>query len=71
MIATEEQAEKYKRMSNRLDELARINENIAKLAFYINEHDISNALFDTLKAQMRAMIQYRNLLQDRIIDGVY
>ena len=68
---TPEMSEKYVRMNKRLTELEQINENIARLAFYINENDISDKMHDTLMKQLGAMVQYRNLLQTRIIDGLY
>ena len=68
---TPEMNEKYVRMNKRLTELEQINGNIARLAFDINENDISDEMHDTLKAQLKTMVQYRNLLQDRIIDGAY
>lgn len=58
-------------MNKRLTELEQINGNIARLAFDINENYMTDAMYDTLKAQLKAMVQYRNLLQDRIIDGAY
>lgn len=68
---TPEMNEKYVRMNKRLTELEQINGNIARLAFDINENYMTDAMHDTLKAQLKTMVQYRNLLQDRIIDGAY
>ena len=68
---TPEMSEKYVRMNKQLTELEQINGNIARLAFYINENDISDEMHNTLKAQLGVMVQYRNLLQGRIIDGLY
>lgn len=68
---TPEMNEKYVRMNKRLTELEQINGNIARLAFDINENYMTDVMHDTLKAQLKTMVQYRNLLQDRIIDGAY
>lgn len=68
---TQEQNAKYKRLNDRLNELSQLNANLARLAFYINENDISDMVRDTLKAQRGAMIQYRNCLEDRITNGIY
>ena len=68
---TPEMNEKYVRMNKRLTELEQINGNIARLAFDINENYMTDAMHHTLKAQLKTMVQYRNLLQDRIIDGAY
>ena len=68
---TQQMQDKFRRMNDRLNELSQLNGNIARLAFYINENDISDMVRDTLKAQRGAMIQYRDLLEDRIINGSY
>ena len=68
---TQEMHSKYKRMNDRLNELSLLNANLAKLAFYINENGMTDEMRDTLKAQREAMVQYRNLLQDRIVNGAY
>ena len=65
------QQEKYKRMQDRVNELAGLNEKIAKLAFYIKENEISDDYARVLKAQRSAMIQYRDILQERIVNGAY
>ena len=70
-MMTPEMQEKYVRMNKRLTELEQINGNIARLAFDINENYMTDAMYDTLKAQLKAMVRYRNLLQTRIIDGLY
>lgn len=68
---TPEMSEKYVRMNKLLTELEQINGNIARLVFYINENYMTDEMYDTLKAQLKAMVRYRNLLQARIIDGLY
>ena len=68
---TPEQQEKYKRMQDRVNELDGLNEKIAKLAFYIKENEISDDYARVLKAQRSAMIQYRDILQERIVNGAY
>lgn len=68
---TQDMQSKYKRMNERLNELSTLNGNIARLAFYINENDMTDALAQTLQAQREAMIRYRDILQSRIINGVY
>lgn len=70
-MMTPEMQEKYVRMNKRLTELEQINGNIARLAFDINENYMTDAMHDTLKAQLKAMVRYQNLLQARIIDGLY
>lgn len=71
-VMTENMQSKYKRMNERLNELSTLNGNIARLAFYINENDMTDELNQAaLKAQRTAMINYRDILQNRIIDGVY
>jgi len=70
-MMTPEMQEKYVRMNKRLTELEQINGNIARLAFDINENYMTDAMYDTLKAQLKVMVRYRNLLQTRIIDGAY
>lgn len=71
-VMTENMQSKYKRMNERLNELSTLNGNIARLAFYINENDMTDELAQAaLKAQRTAMINYRDILQNRIIDGVY
>lgn len=68
---TPDMQSKYKRMNERLNELSTLNGNIARLAFYINENDMTDALAQTLQAQREAMINYRDILQNRIINGTY
>lgn len=62
---------KYQRMSDRLNELSALNGNIARLAFYINENDMIDEKAQVLQEQREAMIKYRDILQNRIINGVY
>lgn len=62
---------KYQRMSDRLNELSALNGNIARLAFYINENNMTDEQDRILQAQREAMIRYRDILQNRIINGVY
>lgn len=68
---TQEQNAKYKRLNDRLNELSQLNGNIARLAFYINENDMTDARRCTLAEQREAMIKYRDVLQNRIINGAY
>lgn len=68
---TQDMQSKYKRMNERLNELSTLNGNIARLAFYINENDMTDELDLVLQAQRKAMTEYRDILQNRIINGVY
>ncbi|MDD6716954.1 MAG: hypothetical protein PUF49_11380 [Firmicutes bacterium] len=68
---TENMQSKYKRMNERLNELSTLNGNIARLAFYINENDMTDEMAQVLEAQREAMTRYRDILQSRIINGVY
>ena len=68
---TQEQNAKYKRMNDRLNELSQLNANLGRLTFYINENDMTDGMYEILEAQRQAMIQYRNVLQDRIVNGAY
>lgn len=68
---TQDMQKKYQRMNDRLNELSALNGNIARLAFYINENDMMDAKAQTLQEQREIMIKYRDVLQNRIINGVY
>jgi hypothetical protein len=68
---TQEQNAKYKRLNDRLNELSQLNGNIGRLAFYINENYMTDAMCCTLAEQREAMIKYRDVLQNRIINGAY
>lgn len=70
-VMTENMQSKYKRMNERLNELSTLNGNIARLAFYINENDMTDEMAQVLEAQREAMTRYRDILQSRIINGVY
>lgn len=55
-------------------ELGIIDKNCCKycaLAFYINENYMTDEKAQILQAQREAMIGYRDILQNRIINGVY
>ena len=63
---------KYNRLNDRINELTTLNNNIAKLSFYINENQIEDAdCANALQGQLDFMIKYREALQDRIINGYY
>ena len=63
---------KFERLYDRIHELETLNNNIAKLAFYINENQIEDTdCENTLEKQLDSMIKYRDVLQDRIINGYY
>ena len=63
---------KFERLYDRIHELETLNNNIAKLAFYINENQIEDTdCENALEKQLDSMIKYRDVLQDRIINGYY
>lgn len=68
---TLEMQSKYTRMNERLDELSTLNGNIARLAFYLNENNMTDELAQVLQEQREVMIRYRDILQSRIINGTY
>ena len=68
----EKMYKKYVRLNDRINELTTVNNNIAKLSFYINENQIEDAdCANALQGQLDFMIKYREALQDRIINGYY
>lgn len=68
----EEKRKKYSRLLDRINELSMLNTNIAKLTFYLNENEIKDKDYVlALHMQLEAMIDYRDALQDRIINGYY
>ena len=63
---------KYVRLCNRLNELATLNTNIAKLSFYLTENKIEDRdCVLALQGQLDMMIGYRDALQNRIVNGYY
>ena len=63
---------KYNRLNDRIIELNVLESNIAKLAFYLNENKIEDAdCANALQGQLDPMLKYRDVLQDRIINGYY
>lgn len=67
----QEQQTKYKRLNERLQELEKLNRDIAKLAFYINENPITADEEYLLMKQLGHMSNYRDTLTLRISKGVY
>ena len=70
-MMNEEMVKRYHRMNDRLIELGRINSDIARLAFYINENEVDKDYACQLDAQLEAMVKYRNILEERIGCGNY
>ena len=63
---------KFERLYDRIHELETLNNNIAKLAFYINENQIEDTdCENALEKQLDSMLKYRDVLQDRITNGYY
>lgn len=68
----EEKQKKYLRLNDRINELITLNTNIAKLAFYVNENNIEGIdCRESMTEQLVAMVAYRDVLQNRIINGYY
>ena len=68
----EKMYKKYVRLNDRINELTTLNNNIAKLAFYLNENKIEDAdCENALQGQLDFMLKYRDALQDRITNGYY
>lgn len=68
----EEKQKKYLRLNDRINELITLNTNIAKLAFYVNENNIEGIdCRENMTEQLVAMVAYRDVLQNRIINGYY
>lgn len=69
---TNEQREKYKRLQDRLKELSDLNDKIGKLCFFINtETENGNAVDELMNSQLSHMMNYRQILEQRIDRGVY
>ena len=68
----EEMKKKYTRLCDRIDGLTTLNTNIAKLAFYLNENKIESTDCElAMRAQLGAMLGYRDALQGRITNGYF
>ena len=69
---TNEQREKYGRLQDRLKELKDLNERIGKLCFFINtETENGNEVYELMNLQLSHMMNYREILEQRIDRGVY
>lgn len=70
---TQEQKDKYKRLTDRLAELADLNGKIGRLCFYLNEdaEGLNRDAKDSMLAQIGAMYDYQGKLERRIRRGWY
>jgi hypothetical protein len=70
-MMTEEMLQKYKRLRERLIELNSLEDNIARLAFYLNENKNNEVCAFMMRNQLSGMLCYRENLQKRIEKGYY
>lgn len=70
-MMTEAMQQKYKRLRERQIELNSLEDNIARLAFYLNENEVGYDTASVMHHQLDSMISYRDNLQKRILKGYY